>query len=363
MLIALYVISIVSLKMQRTCLICTVGTQQNRQGKQHTIRIKLFAKFYIRRKNMKKFLALLLALVMTLAFVAACGDDSSDELTFALIPPAMISPYYAQIIGAAQERADELGIELIVLAPQSESDYLAQMQIVDDVITQGVDAIILCAINTDAIVASVRNANEADIPVVMFNIPAELEGGVDVASYVIYNQYEAAAIVASYISEQMNGEAVIAVVEGLPGLHTDERLGGFSNRVANYPGMSIVATQPGNWEREAGMNAATNMLQANPDINVIFGLSDEMTLGAYQAVVAAGLEDSVSVFGFDGTPPAIDSVIQGGIKSTISIGPIETGIQSVQVLYDLINGRSIPQFIEVETELITPQNAQSFVMS
>jgi len=311
---------------------------------------------------MRKILALILVLAMAFTVLAACGDDTPEQLTFALLPPAMISPYYAQILGAAQERADELGIELIILAPQSESDYLAQMQIVDDVITQGVDGIILCAINTDAIVASVRNANEAGIPVVMFNIPAELEGGVDVACYVVYNQYEAAAIVASYIAVMMDGEAVIGVIEGLPGLHTDERLGGFSNRVANYPGMSIVATQPGNWEREAGMNAATNMLQANPDINVFFGLSDEMTLGAYQAVVAAGATDSVSVFGFDGTPPAIDSVIQGGIMSTISIGPIQTGIESVQVLYDLINGRSIPQFIEVETELITPENAQSFVM-
>jgi len=311
---------------------------------------------------MKKILALILVLAMALAFGAACGDDTPDQLTFALIPPAMISPYYAQIIGAAQERADELDIELIVLAPQSESDYLAQMQIVDDVITQGVDGIILCAINTDAIVASVRNANEANIPVVMFNIPAELEGGVDVASYVIYNQYEAAKIVAGHVANVMGGEAIIGVVEGLPGLHTTERLAGFTDGVAAHPGLSIVATQPGNWEREAGMNAATNMLQANPDINVFFGLSDEMTLGAHQAVQAAGATDRISVFGFDGTPPAIDSVIQGGIKSTISIGPIETGIQSVQVIYDLINGKTIPQFIEVETELITPENAQSFVM-
>ena len=127
---------------------------------------------------MKKFMALILAMCMVFS-LAACGgskdsdsktdsgdsktEDTVDKKTIALVPPAMISPYYKSVISGAQEACDDLGYELKTLAPESESDYAAQVQIVEDMITQKVDGIILCAINSDAIVAAVKKANEADI--------------------------------------------------------------------------------------------------------------------------------------------------------------------------------------------------------
>ena len=168
---------------------------------------------------MKKIMAVILAIGMILS-LAACGgngtdggntsggEDSSEETqtegekkTVALVPPAMISPYYKSVISGAQEACDNLGYELKTLAPESESDYASQVQIVEDMITQKVDGIILCAINSDAIVAAVKKANEADIPVVMFNTQNELAGG-EVACYVRYDQYEAGGKVCDFVAEQ-----------------------------------------------------------------------------------------------------------------------------------------------------------------
>ena len=184
---------------------------------------------------MKKIAALLLSVCMVFS-LAACGSggdtspdesgskDSAEKKTIALVPPAMISPYYKSVISGAEEACEELGYELKTLAPESESDYASQVQIVEDMITQQVDGIILCAINADAIVAAVKKANEAEIPVIMFNTQNELAGG-EVACYVKYDQYEAGGKVCDFVAEHIGEELKVAIVEGLPSDHTTERMG------------------------------------------------------------------------------------------------------------------------------------------
>lgn len=319
---------------------------------------------------MKKFVTLLLTVCMVFSLVACGGkaknDDSSDSTaknnpdkkTIALIPPAMISPYYKSVISGAQETCDELGYELKTLAPESESDYASQVQIVEDMITQGVDGIILCAINGDAIVAAVKKANEADIPVIMFNTQNELAGG-EVACYVRYDQYEAGAKVCDFSAEQFGEELKVAIVEGLPSDHTTERMGGFVDKAKEkYPNIKVVASQAGDWEREKGMNAAANMLQANPDLDVIFALCDEMGLGAVQAVKEAGA--NAKVVSFDGNPNAVASIQAGELVSTVSIGGPGTGAECVKALETLFNGETLEKTVTVDTEIVWKENADQF---
>ena len=278
--------------------------------------------------------------------------------TLAFCPPAMISPYYQSVIKGAQEAANKLGYDLITLAPDSESNFAQQVQIVEDFVTRNVDGIILCAINTDAIVSAVRRANQANIPVVMFNIQNELAGGAQVASYVLYDQRDAGRKVGQFVVQSFSN-AKVGLVLGLPSEHTTERRAGFLEGIAGS-NVEVVAEQPGDWEREKGMNAATNMLTARSDISVFFGLSDEMALGAYQAVARANATSRVAVVGFDGTPAAISSVRAGQLLSTISIGGEGTGYACVEALDKVINRQPVQKFITVDTELVTRANASRF---
>ncbi len=289
---------------------------------------------------------------------ASEAPANAGGLKIALVPPAMISPYYAGVIEGAKEAAAKAGCELVTLAPESESDYAAQVQIVEDMITQKVDGIILCAINSDAIVSAVKKANEAKIPVVMFNTQNELAGG-EVAAYVRYDQYEGGGKVADYVAEMYDGKANVAIIEGLPSDHTTERMGGFKDRAAEkYPDIKVVASQPGDWEREKGMNAATNMLQANPDIDVFFGLSDEMALGAVKAIEQANSKAKVA--GFDGNPNAVAAVRDGKMMSTLSIGGPATGALCVDNLIKIINGETVEKIIPVDTTVVTIDNVADF---
>lgn len=322
---------------------------------------------------MKKIAALVLSLCMVFS-LAACGgggksdggqskeksstEDTGESKTIALVPPAMISPYYKSVISGAQEACDKLGYELKTLAPESESDYASQVQIVEDMITQKVDGIILCAINSDAIIAAVKKANEADIPVVMFNTQNELAGG-EVACYVRYDQYEAGAKVCDFVAEQFGDTLKVAIVEGLPSDHTTERMGGFVDKAKEkYPKIEVVASQAGDWEREKGMNAAANMLQANPDIDVIFALCDEMGLGAVQAVKEAGSQ--AKVVSFDGNPNAVASIQAGELVSTVSIGGPGTGTACVEALHKIFEGGTVEKIENVDTEIVWKENADQF---
>ncbi len=306
----------------------------------------------------KKVLVVLCILIIATGMIFAAGAKE-EQKKIALVPPAMISPYYASVISGAKEAVNRLGYDLVTLAPESESDYIAQVQIVDDLITQEVDGLILCAINSDAIISAVKKANQANIPVIMFNTQNELADG-NVASYVRYDQYEGGAKVCDFVAEQFDGTAKVAIIEGLPSDHTTERKGGFMDRAkAKYPGIQVVASQPGDWEREKGMNAASNMLQANPEIDVFFALSDEMGLGAVRAIEEAGSD--AKVVSFDGNPNAVESVIAGKMLSTLSIGGVGTGVKTVETMDKILKGEKVDKIINVDTYIVSSENAEEFL--
>ncbi len=295
---------------------------------------------------MKKVLAIVLVMLMVLSGAALA------EGTLGFLPPAMTSPFYASCIEGATPVAEALGYELVIMAPESEDDYATQTSMMEDFITQGVKGIAVCGINLDALIPAIKKANEAGVPVVMFNTITELEGA-DVYAYSGYNQYNGGAKIADWVNEKTGGEAVVAIIEGLPSDYTTQRMGGFVDKCASdYPGIQVVASQPGDWVREKGMNAAMDMIQAHPEISVIYGLSDEMALGAVQACKQLNREDIICV-GLDGNPNAFESVKAGELTATLDCGPVAIGANAIKALAEAIDGvEREEKVIEAETTVV-----------
>jgi ribose transport system substrate-binding protein len=257
--------------------------------------------------------------------------------------------------------ADALGYELEILAPPSEDDYATQTSMMEDFITNGVKGIAVCGINLEALKPAIKKANEAGIPVVMFNTITELDG-VDVYAYSGYNQYNGGGKIADWVNEKMNGEAKVAIIEGLPSDYTTQRMGGFVDKCKEaYPGIEVVATQPGDWVREKGMNAAMDMIQAHPEINVIYGLSDEMALGAVQACKQLNRDDIICI-GLDGNPNAKEAVKAGELDGTLDCGPVAIGANAIKALADAIDGVARDEkIIEAETTVVDSTNVDQFL--
>ena len=110
------------------------------------------------------------------------------------------------------------------------------------------------------------------------------------------------------IVDKVGKAAKVAEIEGIPGASaTRERGQGFHN-VADKD-LTVVAKQSADFDRTKGLNVATNILQANPDVQAIFAHNDEMALGAIQAAKSAG--KTIFIVGFDGTADADKAVKDG----------------------------------------------------
>jgi ribose transport system substrate-binding protein len=165
---------------------------------------------------------------------------------------------------------------------------------------------------------------------VIFNSLTDLPGG-EVYAYVGYDQRKGGANIADWVNKVTGGNANVAILEGLPGFHSTERAGGFLDQIKRYPGIRVVATQPADWAREKGMNVAANMLQANSSINVFYGLNDEMSLGAGQAIKQMGLKGIVTV-GIDGNPNAMEAVNNDDQTATLYVNPAGIGKGAIDML-------------------------------
>ncbi|MDR2661967.1 MAG: sugar ABC transporter substrate-binding protein [Treponema sp.] len=297
-------------------------------------------------KMVKKALTAGLVAVL-LVTVLACNrsagtteDGAGGQLELAMVPPAMVSPFYAAVLSGARPEAEKLGYKLTILSTERDDDAAGQVKIVEDLVQRGVAGIAICAHDDKAIVSAVIKANQAGIPIVIFNSLTDLPGG-EVYAYVGYDQRQGGANIADWVNKVTNGQANVAILEGLPGFHSTERAGGFIDQIKKYPGIKVVATQPADWAREKGLNVATNMLQADGSINAFYGLNDEMSLGAGQAIRQMGLSGIVTV-GIDGNPNAMEAVKNGDQTATLYVNPVGIGAGAIDMLDAALKNQPAP---------------------
>jgi ribose transport system substrate-binding protein len=133
---------------------------------------------------------------------------------------------------------------------------------------------------------------------------------------------------------------------------------GFKDAVKASPGISIVVSQPANWERDQGFNVFQNMLQAHPDIDSVFACSDLMALGALEAIAAAGKTGKIRVIGFDALDDARKAIAAGTMAASVAQFPAEMGRVAVESAVKVIKGETLPADITVKLDLVTKDNVR-----
>lgn len=280
---------------------------------------------------MKKTCALILALSMLLAAAAS----AEGRLGFLL--PAADSSFSSSCIEGANSAAEARSYALEILTPESEDDYAALAGLLEDAVAGGILGVAVCGIDPETLKPAIQRANEAGIPVVLFNT-VTAPNGAEAYACVGCDQYDGGARIADWVNEKTGGEAGVAIVEGLPSDATAQRLSGFVDRCAEmYPGVSVAASQSGNWSRGKSMDAALDMLQAHPEISVLYCLSDEMALGAVDACRQLNREDILCI-GIGGSPAALELVASGELAATLDCHPADIGAQAVQALIEAVDG-------------------------
>ncbi len=293
---------------------------------------------------------------------ASCADlgfEAGSPMRIAYMPPATEFNYYMAIGAGIEQQAAELGAETFMLAPQSGSDIAGQMGMIQDVMTQDVDAIILSTHDENAAAPLVEQAVAQGIAVIIVNsdipkFPTPVHGVVG------YSQRGGTTKEGQYILDMVGGEAKVGVLEGLPGYHSTERIGGFLDAFADQPGMEIVATLPTEWNVETGNKAMTDMLQAHPEINVVVTANDYIAIGAARAAEALGRTD-VLLFGNDGDTTGLEDIAAGKWTATVNTTPFVMGQVVLQVAVDCLNGAFPGGWVETPTTIVDATNAAEFL--
>lgn len=281
---------------------------------------------------------------------------SKDRIRIAYMPPATEFNYYIAIGEGLKAAAAEKGnVETFMLAPQSGADINGQMGMIQDVITQGADAIVLSTHDEAAAAPLVKQAVDKGIDVVIVNS--------DIANFptpvhavVGYSQRKGTHKIGEYLLERLGDKSVeAAVIEGQPGYHSTERVGGFLEAVKGKPNVDIVANIPGGWNVEGGNTAGMDLLQGHPDVDVIFAANDYMIMGAQLAAKSLGRNDLI-LLGNDGDTAALEEINKGTVTATVNTTPFVMGQIALQVALDVLDGKFAGGFVETPTTIVDKAN-------
>lgn len=299
--------------------------------------------------------------------------QAQDEVpTVAVIPPALVSPFHVALLDGAVTQAEEYGWNIITQSPERETDFEALIAIVEQVVQQGVDVISVNPINVDAFIAGVAAANEAGVPVFMHNMITPIADG-EVVEYIGYDQWGGAANLAVYVCQVLADRDEVDVSEvtgqvfiltGIPGSHANRRTGGFRYGLEQHcPNVEVVGEQTAEWEREKGLQVATTALQQNPDIDVFFGNSDEMAIGAALAAQQLGLMPNQDIFavGIDGNDVTLDLIREGVVTATLGVYPTRMGRVVIEQMNKFLNGEEVPYVLLTPSTVVDIANLDDYI--
>jgi len=307
-------------------------------------------------------------MVAIVLFCASCNRAApvaggGGKPTVALVLKTLNHPFFVDMRRGAQEAADRLGVTLQVQAAEREIDVEKQMQIVENMIQTGIQALAITPSGSREIVSALVKARDAKVPIVVVDTrldpKASADAGVHAETFVGSDNYEGGKLAGEYLVKATGGKARVGILEGIPGHETgDSRLRGFRDAVKGSTGVAIVASQPANWERDQGFNVFQNMLQAHPDIDAVFACSDLMALGAVEAIRAAGRTGRIKVVGFDALDDARKAIAAGSMEASVAQFPAEMGREAIESAVKVIHGEKLPDEIKVKLELVTRDNVK-----
>lgn len=305
--------------------------------------------------------ALVALLAIALAF-SGCNREKAASTTgaprVAFVMKTLNHPFFLDMQRGAQDAAKAAGVDLVVQAAEREIDVEKQMQIIENLLQTAIKVLIVTPSGSREIASAIAKANRAGVPVIVVDTRVDpkaiADNNLKIESFIGSDNYEGGRMAGDYLAKIVGAKARIAVLEGIPGHETgDSRLRGFRDAIQPHAGMTIVASQPANWERDQGFTVFQNMLQAHSDIDALFACSDLMALGAIEAIAAAGRTKGIRVVGFDALDDARKAITAGTMEASVAQSPRDMGRIAVESAAKLLHGEAVPPDQKVPLALVT----------
>lgn len=325
-------------------------------------------------KHTKKITGLVLG-AATAALMTAI-PVSAQEITACLITKTDTNPFFVKMKEGAEAKAAELGMTLNSYAGKVDGDHDSQVAAIEACIANGAKGILIAASDTKAIVDQVKKAQEAGLVVIALDTPLDPADAAD-ATFATDN-FLAGQLIGSWAAATLGAEAANARIGFLnltPSAPTVDVLRnqgfmtGFGidtvdvNKIGDETDARIVGHDVTNGNEEGGRKAMENLLQIDPNINVIHTINEPAAVGAYQALKAVGKENDVLIVSVDGGCPGIASVAEGVIGATSQQYPLLMAALGVEAIKKWADSGEKPQptpgkaFFDTGVALVTDKPA------
>lgn len=302
----------------------------------------------------------LLALAV-LAFANGCGksgNTSSGKPKIALVMKSLANEFFSTMAEGAKKHqaANAAQYDLIVNGIKNETDLSEQVNLVEQMIAQQVNAIVIAPADSKALVTVLKRAKDAGVLVVNIDnqLDAEIlkQAGLKVP-FVGPDNRAGARKVGEALAKQLPAGAAVAIIEGIPtAFNGQQRRLGFEDAM-KAAGMKIVSTQSGSWEMEKASNVAAAMLSEHSDLKAILCANDSMALGAVAAIQAAGRTGKVLVVGFDNISAVRPLLEKGQVAATSDQHGDQLAVFGIEAALKILKGDAPPADQTTAVDLIT----------
>ncbi len=284
------------------------------------------------------------------------GNTADSKYRIALVMKALSNPFFHSMEVGAREEAKKLDVDLLVQGTNKETDVAQQINLVENFITQQVNAIVIAPASSSGLVPVLHRAKSQGITVVNIDNPldeATMKQMGFSCPFAGSDNALGAALAAHDLVAAMGGIGEVAILEGIPGvINAELRKKGAGRVFASESGIKVVASQTAEWETEQAYNVFTNMLTAHPNLRGLFASNDNMALGAIRAIDAVGKKGQIVITSYDNLQAAQEAVLAGTLHSTIDQHPELMGAYGVRAAKDILDGKQVPNLIATPLEVI-----------
>jgi ribose transport system substrate-binding protein len=302
--------------------------------------------------------------VLILAILISAGCNKTENTTpaskpkIALIMKSLANEFFSTMAeGAKKHQAANAGTyELIVNGIKNETDLAEQVNLVEQMVAQPVNAIVIAPADSKALVTALKRAKDAGILVV--NIDNKLDADVLkqanlTVPFVGPDNRAGARKVGEALAKQLKPGDGVAIIEGIPTAYNgQQRRLGFEDAM-KAAGMNIVAVQSGNWEMDKANNVASALLSEHANLKAILCANDNMALGAVAAIQAAGKSGQVLVVGFDNIGAIKPMLADGRVIATADQHADQLAVFGIEAALKILRGEAPPGDQTTAVDLVT----------
>jgi ribose transport system substrate-binding protein len=278
----------------------------------------------------------------------------SGQLQVAVIPKGLSHQFWLTVKAGAEAAAKEGNAQVVWQGPAKETEVEKQINIIEDMVSSKVSAIVMAACDETALIRPVENAIAAGIPVV--TIDSGIKSDIPV-SLVATDNVAGAKLAAKELARLIGGEGEVGLIPFVKGAATSEmREQGFKDGLAELPGLKLVATLYSQSDAALAMNITQDMLTSNPNIKGIFATNEPSAIGAAQAIKAAGKTGVVKLVAFDASTQELSALNEGAIQALVVQNPFKMGYDGVKAALDHLQGKQVAKRIDTGVTIITSEN-------